>query len=46
MINGAGAAGLTIARLLRGYGIDQIIICDTKGIIYKGRKEGMNKMKD
>ena len=46
VINGAGAAGLTIAKLLNLYGIKDIIVCDTKGAIFTGRKENMNKMKN
>lgn len=42
VINGAGAAGITIAKLLKAYGATNMIICDTKGAIYEGRKEGMN----
>lgn len=42
IINGAGAAGLTIAKLLLSYGFKDMIVCDSKGAIYKGRKDGMN----
>jgi malate dehydrogenase (oxaloacetate-decarboxylating) len=45
VINGAGAAGVTIAKLLLSYGAKDIIVCDTKGAIYKERKEGMNQTK-
>lgn len=45
VINGAGAAGITIAKLLMTYGVKDIIICDSKGAIYQGRKEGMNPQK-
>ena len=45
LINGAGAAGITIGKLLMSYGVKDIIICDSKGAIYKGRKEGMNEAK-
>jgi malate dehydrogenase (oxaloacetate-decarboxylating) len=34
VINGAGAAGITIAKLLNAYGAKNIIVCDTKGAIY------------
>lgn len=37
VINGAGAAGLTIAKLIYSYGISNIIVCDTKGAIFEGR---------
>lgn len=45
MINGAGAAGLTIAKLLAAYGVKDIVICDSNGAIYKGRSKGMNIFK-
>ena len=45
IINGAGAAGITIAKLLMDYGVKDMIVCDSKGAIYKGRKEGMNEAK-
>lgn len=45
VVNGAGAAGITIAKLLASYGAKNIIVCDTKGAIFKGRKEGMNDAK-
>ena len=38
VINGAGSAGIAIAKLLLVYGIKNIIICDSSGVIYKGRK--------
>ena len=46
VINGAGAAGLTITKILHTYGFSNIIVCDTKGTIFKGRKENMNEMKN
>ncbi len=47
VINGAGAAGDTIARLILRRGVEgkNLIVCDTKGAIYTGRKEGMNSAK-
>lgn len=38
VINGAGSAGHSIVKLLSYIGISNIIVCDTKGIIYKGRE--------
>jgi len=40
IINGAGAAGDTISRIILSYGAQgkNMIICDTKGAIYQGRK--------
>ncbi len=42
VINGAGAAGIGIAKLLVNFGIKNILMCDTKGIIYKNRPFHMN----
>jgi len=44
--NGAGAAGVAIIKLLMSMGVKEVIMCDTKGTIYKGRPVGMNKSKD
>jgi malate dehydrogenase (oxaloacetate-decarboxylating) len=46
VINGAGAAGIAIAKIMLSAGIENIVICDRKGIIYKGRPEGMNWAKE
>jgi len=46
VINGAGAAGVAIIKLLLNMGVTNIIMCDTKGAIYEGRQEGMNPMKE
>jgi malate dehydrogenase (oxaloacetate-decarboxylating)(NADP+) len=45
--NGAGAAGIACLELLRAMGFkrENLILCDTKGVIYEGRKEGMNQWK-
>lgn len=45
VINGSGAAGNSIAKLLLSMGIKDIFMCDRKGIIYKGR-EGLDKYKE
>lgn len=37
VINGAGAAGMAIIKLLKHAGVEQVIMCDSKGIIYEGR---------
>lgn len=42
VINGAGAAGISICRFLKGYGAKNLYICDKAGVIYEG-KEGMNE---
>jgi len=46
VINGAGAASISITKLLLSDGFKNIVLCDRKGIIYAGRKEGMNPVKD
>lgn len=46
VINGAGAAAISITRLLLSDGFQDITLCDKKGAIYEGRKEGMNEMKE
>ena len=46
VVNGAGAAGMAITRLLQAVGTRHIILCDTKGAIYEGRAEGMNPYKE
>src|SRR5437868_4001779 len=45
--NGAGAAGIACLELLRAIGFrpDNLILADTKGVIYEGRKDGMNQWK-
>jgi len=45
-VNGAGAAGIAIVKHLLNIGFEQIVICDSKGIIYSGRSDGMNSTKD
>ena len=46
VVNGAGAAAISITRLLLKAGYQTITLCDRNGAIYKGRKEGMNAVKD
>ncbi|MCG8552145.1 MAG: NADP-dependent malic enzyme, partial [Desulfobacterales bacterium] len=48
VFNGAGAAGIACANLLISMGVkkDNLILCDSKGVIYKGRTEGMNPYKE
>ena len=47
VVNGAGAAGVACLELIKAMGMphDNAILCDTKGVIYKGRSEGMNQWK-
>ncbi len=46
VINGSGAAGVAIAQLLNRFGVYDVILCDTKGAIYKNREYGMNPIKE
>jgi malate dehydrogenase (oxaloacetate-decarboxylating)(NADP+) len=45
--NGAGAAGIACIELLKSMGVrsENVILCDTKGVVYRGRTEGMNQWK-
>jgi malate dehydrogenase (oxaloacetate-decarboxylating)(NADP+) len=47
VINGAGAASIACAELVKAMGMrpENVILCDTKGVIWRGRKEGMNQWK-
>ncbi len=47
VVNGAGAAGIAVLELLKAMGLphDNAILCDSKGVIYQGRTEGMNQWK-
>ena len=47
VLNGAGAAGIACLELIKSMGAqqDNCIMCDTKGVIYQGRTEGMNQWK-
>ena len=48
VVNGAGAAGIACLNLIKAYGAhaENCFMVDTKGVIYAGRKEGMNKWKE
>ena len=46
VFNGAGASGVAVAKLLQKVGVHDIIMCDSTGIIYKGRKKNMNWIKE
>ncbi|WP_026564856.1 NAD(P)-dependent malic enzyme [Bacillus sp. UNC41MFS5] len=46
VVNGSGAAGVAIVKLLVHMGVKDVILCDTKGIIYSGRPLGMNPFKE
>jgi malate dehydrogenase (oxaloacetate-decarboxylating)(NADP+) len=46
-VNGAGSAGIACLELIKAMGLphENAVLCDTKGVIYQGRKEGMNQWK-
>ncbi|SDK70211.1 NAD(P)-dependent malic enzyme [Lacicoccus qingdaonensis] len=46
VLNGAGAAGVAIVKLLNSFGVKDLIMCDSKGAIYEGRPNGMNPIKE
>jgi malic enzyme len=46
VMNGAGAAGLSVTELLITYGAKNFVICDTEGAIYTGREKNMNEFKN
>jgi malate dehydrogenase (oxaloacetate-decarboxylating)(NADP+) len=45
--NGAGAAGIACLDLIKAIGFEpsNVILCDTKGVVYRGREDGMNQWK-
>ncbi len=45
VINGAGASAIAVGKILREAGAEQIIMCDSRGTLYRGREEGMNSEK-
>ncbi|MDC6705874.1 NADP-dependent malic enzyme, partial [Leclercia adecarboxylata] len=47
VLNGAGAASIACIELAKAMGVrhENVIMCDTKGVIYQGRTEGMNQWK-
>jgi len=47
VVNGAGAAGIACTELLKamGFAPNNVVLCDTKGVVYRGRTEGMNQWK-
>jgi len=46
VVNGAGAAAIAVLKFLMSAGVKHAILCDSKGIIYEGRKENMNPVKE
>lgn len=47
VVNGAGAAGIAVLELIKAMGVahDNAILCDSRGVIYKGREQGMSQWK-
>ncbi len=45
VVNGAGASAIAVLKFLMSAGVKNAILCDSKGIIYEGRKENMNPVK-
>ncbi|MGD9694774.1 MAG: NAD-dependent malic enzyme [Thermoleophilia bacterium] len=46
VVSGVGASGVACSKILMNAGVKNIIGCDSRGAIYKGRTENMNSMKD
>ncbi len=46
VVCGAGAAGVATANLLLDAGFPRVILCDSRGVVYPGREEGMNQFKE
>ncbi|NQV61095.1 MAG: NADP-dependent malic enzyme [Alphaproteobacteria bacterium] len=47
VVNGAGSAGIACVELVKALGMknENVIVCDTRGVIYQGRQDGMNQWK-
>ncbi|MCW5770792.1 MAG: NADP-dependent malic enzyme [Rhodospirillaceae bacterium] len=47
VINGAGASGIAVAELFKAMGVPHgnVVLCDTQGVVYRGREKGMNQWK-
>jgi len=46
VVNGAGASAIAVLKFIMSAGVKNAILCDSKGIIYEGRKENMNSAKE
>ena len=46
VVNGAGASAIAVSKFLLSAGAQHIVLCDSKGIIYEGRQENMNPVKE
>ena len=45
VVNGAGASAIACTELIKAFGVKNVIMCDTSGVIYQGRVKGMNQWK-
>jgi len=47
VVNGAGAAAIACTELIKAVGVasDRVLLCDSKGVVYQGRSDGMNQWK-
>ncbi len=45
VVNGAGASAIACTELIKLLGVTNVLMCDTKGVIYQGRTDGMNQWK-
>ncbi len=45
VVNGAGAAGLSVTSLIKMMGVKNVIVCDREGVVYRGREKGMDQFK-
>ena len=45
VVNGAGASAIACTELIKAFGVRNVIMCDTNGVIWKGREKGMNQWK-
>jgi malate dehydrogenase (oxaloacetate-decarboxylating) len=46
VVNGAGAAGIAVTKLLMTMGVKDVVLCDSRGAIFEGRTCGMNPYKE
>jgi len=46
VVNGAGAGGTAVSKFLLAMGVADLVLCDSRGAIYEGRPEGMNRAKE
>jgi malate dehydrogenase (oxaloacetate-decarboxylating)(NADP+) len=45
VVNGAGAAGLSCTSLMKMIGVKNVVVCDSTGVVYRGREKGMDQFK-